>query len=56
MFGFGGFPYYLPTYDEESKKELLRCWNLMGDPEPNSNDSLQEEKNVFGVVGCLGAY
>jgi len=38
MFGFGGFPEYLPNLENLEQKKLLRCWNLIKEPNPSDSD------------------
>ena len=53
MFGFGGVPQYLETYKD--RQDVIRCWNLCGEPENNDEEDCDEIK-VDGVMGALGIY
>ena len=57
MYGFGGIPRYLSkeTLTARDESELVRCWNLVGELDPDDS-VLGEELKVDGTMGALGIY
>ena len=55
MFGFGGIPKYLEAYKGLKEKDVVKCWNLLGELEKSEAERGNELK-VQGVMGALGLY
>ena len=53
MFGFGGIPKYLEAYKGLKEKDVVKCWNLLGEL---SESERGNELKVQGVMGALGLY